>query len=124
MIHICEECQREFTPAVPGQCVCTACLIKPHRSESKVKNCIDCKNPFEPSGNAQKRCPECRAAGQAAEDMEPMTIKHTPDPVQQTLKRFDKSFEAMAGELMQLAGVRKMQLCYDKFKVTIELVIE
>jgi hypothetical protein len=120
LIKICEECKREFVPSVIDQNVCLACLIKPSRSEPKVKTCTSCQKPFEPKGNNQKKCDECRAEAQALEDLEPLPIKH--DVTRETLNKLDSSFEEKAGELMRLAGVKKMYLEYEGFKVTIELV--
>lgn len=98
-----------------------------------MKTCIQCQTPFEPSGNAQKKCPACRDAAlapatdnasrrQALADYCTDDPKPVKAPHQQTLDRLSNdSFGRIAGDLMQLAGVRKMHLDYGKYKVTIEL---
>jgi Zn finger protein HypA/HybF involved in hydrogenase expression len=73
----CDQCGNPFE-VVDEQTTCTQCLIRPRRSIDfptipiqeaimpdalvvrSEKICIECNNPFKPTGNCQKRCEKCR----------------------------------------------------------------
>jgi hypothetical protein len=99
-----------------------------------MKECIQCQTPFTPTGNAQKKCPACRdaalapatdnASRQALVDYCSGLGSSEKLPHQATMDRLaNPSFEKMAGDLMMIAGVKRMQLDFVKYKVTIELIL-
>jgi hypothetical protein len=75
----CDNCGKPFE-TIGDETTCTQCMIKPSRRPTdfppvpkemimsdfsntirKKKVCVDCTKEFIPSGNCQKRCPECAA---------------------------------------------------------------
>lgn len=114
----CESCNKPFeTPSV-DQTLCIQCMIKPrsYKSFNNLKEdmmaeslCITCQAPFTKEFPNQKFCTDCRDK------------KASPTPLE-ALDKVDTSnaIQGAAKKLMDLAGVRKMLLCYDTFQVTIE----
>ena len=83
-LKICEgKCRKPFRPVFEGQTVCSQCQISPHKKPvfllpneivvnpikpqeanmPEEKICVepDCQKKYVPTGNCQKRCPECQA---------------------------------------------------------------
>lgn len=141
----CIECNNDFHPATPGQDTCVPCMIKPHPSTVRVKklgedlgigpdplsslleekepvmttepekSCELCNQPYVPTSNRQKICPKCRSA-EPGHDV----VKSKVSPQKALDQVSSGEIESLAWQLMSLSGVRKMELCYDKFKLTIE----
>ena len=92
----CDSCGREFLAAIPGQTTCTTCLTAPSRKngvvsdqttkskgedmpqDCKEKICVDCKKPFKPTSNVQKRCVPC------GENYKPERKKNSVKPSSKT----------------------------------------
>ena len=80
------------------------------------KICTECNEEFVPKGNNQKRCDKCRS-------LEPAPVHKDPEHPTALVERLNTpDIERLASELMRLAGVKRMELVYDKFRVTIEAV--
>ena len=74
---VCDICGRPFTQTIEGVATCMQCLIKPRNFRDPVpkkkeeepmaasslvaeKICVDCQQPYTPTGNRQERCLKCR----------------------------------------------------------------
>lgn len=114
----CESCNNPFETSSTDQVLCIQCMIKPrsYKSFNNLKEdmmaeslCITCQAPFVKAFPNQKFCDDCRDK------------KVSPTPLEALDKVADSStIQSIATKLMTLAGVNKMELCYDTFKVTIE----
>jgi hypothetical protein len=108
---ICDKCGKPFE-TLGDDTTCVQCMIKPSRpmiidtmensnhmqplqkpkemepimpqpAVHKEKNCIDCQKFFVPTGQNQKRCPECAAKKNSG--THPKTAKATPHPFGDTI---------------------------------------
>lgn len=88
--------------------------------------CLKCGIQYVRTSGNQKFCPDCKLESHQKNVVD---VPPAPDPVVEVpvkpkgiITRVDGSLEVVAEHLMELSGVKKMELVYDTIKITIERI--